>query len=386
MAAQADYSRSIAAGLSCGVGFAIPVVAFAATLPFEGANSIVSAAAAPFAAGALAGVGTYALATRVMERRGDEASDMSAAERRAADRAGRRLHRPERGSEGGVFSRGPLPSDVPVISRAVGSPSEEEAWSEIDALLDEDSPISCDPAKSKDIYQITLGGLSPEAAAGAYRAAAQAREAETTADFMALAGFGAEPTEELAEDALDTDAARAAAIDSLDTIFDENGTSRPLPKPIVTRAEVSQVPVAVGTRRAAASPLPAAGEPLGGEAEGEPSVPMADYSGHEGTWAEALAILADDPVDDEPTTTIYVPRHLSPTAAVTAPAAVPPSPQRAQQAAEGARATEMHIRVNDMLEEEFDRVPSQSVRRMTREYLRVIQGGTASLAPLRAEA
>ena len=45
----------------------------------------------------------------------------------------------------------------------------------------------------------------------------------------------------------------------------------------------------------------------------------------------------------------------------------------------------MHSRVNSLIEEEFDQVPSQSVRRTSREYLRVIQGGTASFPRLRAE-
>ena len=53
--------------------------------------------------------------------------------------------------------------------------------------------------------------------------------------------------------------------------------------------------------------------------------------------------------------------------------------------AEGARSTGLHTRVNEILEEELDKVSSQSVRTCSREYLRVIQGGTMAMPRLTAQ-
>ncbi len=47
--------------------------------------------------------------------------------------------------------------------------------------------------------------------------------------------------------------------------------------------------------------------------------------------------------------------------------------------AEGGNETKMHTRVNAMIEDEFDKVESKSVHAVAREYLKVIEGGTASL-------
>ena len=88
----------------------------------------------------------------------------------------------------------------------------------------------------------------------------------------------------------------------------------------------------------------------------------------------------------ESTGNAYVGKHMRPAAALTQPTAVPPSPERAAAVNEGALATERHMHVNELIEDEFDHVPSKSVRRTSREYLSVIQGGTASLPRLRAEA
>jgi hypothetical protein len=45
-----------------------------------------------------------------------------------------------------------------------------------------------------------------------------------------------------------------------------------------------------------------------------------------------------------------------------------------------------HERVNQILEEEIERLQSSTAKRTGRAYLSVIEGGTASFAPLRAEA
>ena len=44
------------------------------------------------------------------------------------------------------------------------------------------------------------------------------------------------------------------------------------------------------------------------------------------------------------------------------------------------------VRSGHLVEEEFDRVPSQGMRRTSHEYLRVIQGGTQTLPRMTVEA
>ena len=381
MASRKSSSRAIAAGLSCGVGLAVPVVAFAATLPFEAPNSVVGAGAVPFAAGALVGVGSFALSSRLLDGRADDQCETDAPKAEKAKRSRRAAKADGRTTErGGIFSRGKHRADagVPVIARAQGAPSEADAWAEIDSLLDEDSLISCDPVKSRDIYEVALEELrresaaassasSPSPSAGERSSAATAKaaavaataptatapSADSTAVFMALAELQSEPAattgrlERVMSD--DTDAARRAALDSLDTLMDENGD-------VIGRTE---------------------------SAAGPQGVPVADYTGREAVWAAAIAVLEDEIPSAAPT---FIGRHSRSAASVTSPSLIPPSAERAQSVDEGARATRMHDRVNALIEEEFDRVPSASVRSMSREYLHVIQGGTASLPRLRAEA
>lgn len=391
MASRKSSSRAIAAGLSCGIGLAVPVIAFAATLPFEAPNSVVGAGAVPFAAGALIGVGSFALSSHVLDGRVDDQPEADAPKAEKAKRGRRAAKADGRTTErGGIFSRGKHRADagVPVIARAQGAPSEADAWAEIDSLLDEDSLISCDPVKSRDIYEVALEELRRESAAAASAfpasasaggegstaavtakaaaaaatvsasaatatATATASTADSTAVFMALAELQSEPAattgrlERVVSD--DTDAARRAALDSLDTLMDENGD-------IIGRTEYAADPQ---------------------------SVPMADYTGREAVWAAAIAVLEDEIPSAAPT---FIGRHSRSAASVTSPSLIPPSAERAQSVDEGARATRMHDRVNALIEEEFDRVPSASVRSMSREYLHVIQGGTASLPRLRAEA
>ncbi len=47
--------------------------------------------------------------------------------------------------------------------------------------------------------------------------------------------------------------------------------------------------------------------------------------------------------------------------------------------AEGGNETKIHTRVNAMIEDEFDKVESKNVHAGAREYLKGIEGGTASL-------
>lgn len=164
----------------------------------------------------------------------------------------------------GAFRRRLRAEDVPVISRAQGALSEEDAWAEIDSMLDDDSPVSCDASRSKDIYQIALEELVRS------QQAASASAAQTAA-ASAGAYAGAEP-------------------------------SAPSP---TTPAPMLQMPSASVAQGAAQGAFEHPAEPLAsGAAYGaaapqtfsavaEP-IPVVDYSAHHAMWAEALAILAED--------------------------------------------------------------------------------------------
>lgn len=404
MVSQPNRSYAVTAGLSCGIGLAIPVVAYAATLPFEGVHGMASAAALPFAAGALAGVGVFAAAATVADRRARDAHGSFELGGAAGERAAEAEDDVRR-----FFGGKRVPQGVPVIARAQGAPSEREAWAEIDALLDEDSPISCDPATSKDIYEIAFEELRREAertgsvatsATPSSAAAPNSGAALTTAAAPAAAAaqttvLGAEESDADvtpvvnpsftpmaasaaadADDVDDVDAARRAAIASLDDLGD--GEER------VAAAAVAPVsaPAPVAATSAAAPASVSA-----------PAFDPERFSGHAGTWEEALAILAEAEPAAAPAASAsdveeprYQGKHLKRTAAMTVPTPVPPSPERAEAVAEGARATQIHDHVNALIEEEFDRISSQSVRKTSHEYLRVIQGGTASMPRLSAEA
>lgn len=407
MASQYGRPRAIAAGLACGASVAVPALAYAATLPFEEVHALVASCALPVAAGALAGTGVTALATHIalgraarIEAEGRAASQASFEEApsflrdEGADTASERF-----------FGGRRAPKGVPVIARAQGAPSEAEAWAEIDSLLDDSSPISCDPRYSKDIYQIALeelrqgathaGATHAGAAAGAAATAtAAASTAPAAASSETTATVGVSPdaaatTASLAASETegsqvvdtgfdgDTDAARLAALASLDTYEGESLVAA------AAGVSASREPLSViaAPQQAAPAASAATPAPVAGEATAE-SVAMRDYSGHEDMWAAALAILDELEAEPEPA---YRGKHMRP-ASLTQPTAVPPSPERAAAVDEGARATERHSHVNALIEEEFEHVPSKSVRRTSREYLSVIQGGTASLPRMRAEA
>lgn len=402
MASQYGRPRAIAAGLACGASVAVPALAYAATLPFEEVHAIVASCALPVAAGALAGTGVTALATHVALGRAAriEAEDRAASQASFEEAPSFLRDESADAASGRFFGGRRAPKGVPVIARAQGAPSEAEAWAEIDSLLDDSSPISCDPRYSKDIYQIALeelrqGATHAGAAAGAAAtAAAAAPTAPATASSETTATVGVSPdtaatTASLAASAADgaqvrdtgfdgdTDAARLAALASLDTYEGESLVAAS------ASVSASREPLTVIAAPQQAAPAAPAATPasVAGEAPAEP-VAMRDYSGHEDMWAAALAILDELEAEPEPA---YRGKHMRP-ASLTQPTAVPPSPERAAAVDEGARATERHSHVNALIEEEFEHVPSKSVRRTSREYLSVIQGGTASLPRMRAEA
>ena len=74
MAASVTTSRAIYAGLSCGFAFAVPVCAYAVTLPFPQANGIVAGCAMPFTVGALAGVGLVTALSAVADHHSEDAA------------------------------------------------------------------------------------------------------------------------------------------------------------------------------------------------------------------------------------------------------------------------------------------------------------------------
>ena len=413
--------RALTAGLSAGAGVALGAAAFAATIPFDGAHAVVGASAVPFAVGTVAGVGLFAAGLRIAEAREERVErDYDEAVRAAnADAAAYRR------------ARQAAPKGVPVIARAQDALSEEEAWADIDELLSADSPVSCDPARSKDIYEIAL-----EEMARGTRAAAQAPAADPAATragawaasqpgaqtgawaAQTAAGTGAWAASGFASQAAAGTGAWAAAApeaaprqaNPADTWvqmavpaqqggWQAPAASWPQQQAPAYAAQAPAYPVQAPQQAPAAEfdpfapqdvdaflssagyiPQEGADAPAMHPAEPEPAapvmeVPMADYSGHEDMWAAALAILAED---GAPSSSVLGSADLGSTDAV--------DPDRMEAVAEGASATGMHTRVNEILEEEFDRVPSQSMRHTSREYLRVIQGGTMALPRLSAQA
>lgn len=491
MAASVTTSRAIYAGLSCGVAFAVPVCAYAVTLPFPAANGIVATCALPFTVGALAGVGLVTAMGAVADARANaHDEDAAVGEHEASHAAGAHgADEQRRSAHAGsrFFGKRGMPRDVPVIARASGAPSEEDAWAEIDALFSEDSPISCDAAHSKDIYEIAFEELrrnaapAPQAAAPAaasaaphhaahagyastswqapagasaamtgapvaaparpatasptasqaWQAAPAASAATSTAMFMALAqqraaahaasapantnafmpqagatrtsaqatptstsyaapaaraqatagmaasSYAGAPARPMAQPAdaadapFDRDADARAALASLDR-FGSERLARPVTGSMP--AQAAAAPAAQATSVAWAT-NPAA-RPAAAAAPVAPSAPAAQpaasadaFADRRSVWAAALDILAEpeEPVHPAPATTAATAR-------------------RASAIAEGKRANRMHEHVNELIEQELGQVASPAVQHSSREYLRVIQGGTASMPALQAEA
>ena len=487
MASSDATQRAVLAGLSCGIGLAAPVVMYAATLPFSSVNETVVAGAVPFAVGAVAGVGIYAASLGISEYRAQHAERLfepdamgGAAqfgrthdEFKTASIPAQQYAAPQTASPAsfgaeqpssvfsgltGAFQRRHADDGVPTIARAADAMSEADAWSMIDGMLDDDSPVSCDPTRSRDVYQVAIDELTYGGQTGSYNrddiaaaaravSGSQAAPAGSTAAFVALVANAANnaannaataqsvtydtavpvnpvsmpdpyASEPLAADDEETIAARRAAESSLwgapaqqqaagAVPYNTNIANMPiisdssavaidlddLDEPVIS----NDMPYAV----AAPADAPAsASQPVvvdeSVDAAAEEDVPMADYSGHEGMWAAAAAIL--DEIGEPAPVTTFVP---TPAPAPAAPAyvgrhsAVFPEDtarisregiERAEAIAAGVMENRRHERVNQILEEEINRVQSAAVRRTGRAYLSVIEGGTASLEPLCAEA
>ena len=459
---------------------------YAATLPFSSVNETVVAGAVPFAVGAVAGVGIYAASLGISEYRAQHAERLFqpdamggaanvgqrqnefqtasipvqqqwAAPQTAAAAAQSNAAQPSSVFSGltGAFQRLHTDDGVPTIARAADAMSESDAWSMIDSMLDDDSPVSCDPARSRDVYQVAIDELTYGGQTGSYNrddiaAAARAvsgshaAPAGSTAAFVALvanaannaataqsaaydtavpvtpaAATAADPyaDEPLAVDE-ETIAARRAAESSLWGAPAQQQAAEAVPynanlanMPIISDASAAAIdlddldepvisndmPYVVAAPvdvPASASRSVAVDEPA--VAASEEDVPMADYSGHEGMWAAAAAIL-DEVVEPapvaapvftstpQPAAPAYVGRHSAvfpeDTARISREGI-----ERAEAIAAGIMENRRHERVNQILEEEIDRLQSAAVRRTGRAYLSVIEGGTASFEPLCAEA
>lgn len=410
MADSRKGSRVARAGISCVAGVAVPAVAFAATIPFEGAHDMVVANVVPFALGSVAGIGILTAVSGVADRR-IRRQEEDVAARPAGDRYA------------DLGGRGALPKDVPVITRAQDALSEEEAWAEIDATFTDGSPISCDATSSKDIYQIALEelqrgthasapaesvdavgyGVAASAAGASSGYASQPFAADSTATYVALSGAGAAATADLSEaddmtgatttplDEDDSEEARRAALASLDsfgesTVDHAADAAKAAAARITTKAEAGVLPIAPSSSaamRAAGASGPFASARVASMIDDldldevddeEYSVPMVDYSGHEDMWAQALAILSEEPETNE-VEQAYAPKHFR--AAGTGVAA--------SAAAVAAREQRLDNHVEEASDDTLDRASTQGARRASREYLRVIQGGTASFPRQQAE-
>lgn len=407
MASQKHTHRSAAIGLSGGLALAVPLAAYAATLPFDGVHYVVRTAGLPFALGAFAGIGFYAMSSAFYESR-EEAEE---ADQVASDESLFATGILDGGT--GMFRRRGADDSVPVIARAVDAMSEAEAWAEIDQLLSEDSPVSCDASTSKDIYQLALEELaraassSPDstratAAAGGATASGQAsttgpasvsadaRDASAAAGYTAgmpalAAGSNGDAMQATSAD-LDLDEPSGVFAVTDDVVAAVVAADAAAAK---TAAEADAPEAAAeAAAPAAGAPVAAAvaqGAPVGDEASAAvgddapvQEVVMVDYTGHEEMWARAIAVLEEDAASVAAVGS-YRPKHALRTDFIDDPA-------RARAVAEGARSTRMHSHVNEILSEELDRVDSQGVRRTSHEYLRVIQGGTASMPALKVEA
>ena len=448
MASKQHGHRAIAVGISGGIGLAVPLLAHVATQSSPEAQATVASLSIPFALGSFAGVGAYVLSSSLfdmLERRAAERAAESASATAQADApaAAQGAFAQESGNaapfaagecasaavttsfEADIerfFGRHGKPDDVPVIARAADAMSEAQAWEEIDSMLSDSSPVSCDPLQSKDIYQIAFEELArsgatgvvgrasaarhaaPAAAAGASADAAAATAAgdasvpaDATATFMAIAASREGVTESLSKDRLDEIASREAAMGSLDIMVAEEDMPAVAPvaqpaQPVTVApqagaavqatslidldldepsgfvfqpAQAGPVAVAADAANVAAEVVaPVASSSTDNESQ-TVEVPMVDYSGHEEMWAEALAILEEPAAPAAPMGAHFVPR----VAAVN----------------EGRRATAVHSHVNQLLDQELNHIESQSMRHTSREFLRVIQGGTAAMPRLQAE-
>ena len=479
MASSDATQRAVLAGLSCGIGLAAPVVMYAATLPFSSVNETVVAGAVPFAVGAVAGVGIYAASLGISEYRAEHdgrlfqpdamggAANLNQhhSEFKTASIPAQQQGAPQPAAPAGqanaaqpssaflsgltgAFQRRHADDGVPTISRAANAMDEAEAWAMIDSMLDDDSPVSCDPERSRDVYQVAIDELTNGGKTGSYNrddiaAAARAvsgshaAPAGSTAAFVALvanaansaahnaASSGASATAASASQqstAQSTPAADLYADEPL-TVDEETIAARRAAESSLWGASAQKQAAEAAPYNANLASMPIISDTTGvdladldepaaitasidaqdrvdtgnlPDASLEEDIPMADYSGHEDMWAAAVAIMAEvvDPASVMASTAVSVPVPAAPAYVGRHSAVLPEDTarisregiERAEAIAAGVMENRRHERVNQILEEEINRLESAAVKRTGRAYLSVIEGGTASFTPLRAEA
>lgn len=482
MASSDATQRAVLAGLSCGIGLAAPVVMYAATLPFSSVNETVVAGAVPFAVGAVAGVGIYAASLGISEYRAEHdgrlfqpdamggaanfnqhhsefktasiPAQQQGAPQPAAPAGQANAAQPSSAFLSGLtgaFQRRHADDGVPTISRAANAMDEAEAWAMIDSMLDDDSPVSCDPERSRDVYQVAIDELTNGGKTGSYNrddiaAAARAvsgshaAPAGSTAAFVALvanaannaaysgtssaaytsaasaastgqqsAAQAAPVADPFADEPLAVDeetiAARRAAESSLWGASAQMQAAEAAPynaklasMPIIsdtTGVDLADLdePAAITASIDAQDRVDTGNLP---DASLEEDIPMADYSGHEDMWAAAVAIMAEvsEPAPVAASVPAPAPASVAPAYVGRHSAVLPEDTarisregiERAEAIAAGVMENRRHERVNQILEEEINRLESAAVKRTGRAYLSVIEGGTASFTPLRAEA
>ena len=350
MASSDATQRAVLAGLSCGIGLAAPVVMYAATLPFSSVNETVVAGAVPFAVGAVAGVGIYAASLGISEYRAEHDGRLFEPDAVGGAAQFGRTHNEFKTASIPAQQQGAAPQPTMAFppSRAANAMDEAEAWSMIDSMLDDDSPVSCDPVRSRDVYQVAIDELTNGGKTGSYNrdeiaAAARAvsgshaAPAGSTAAFVALvanaannaaysgassaayasaasaasagqqsAAQAAPVADPFADEPLAVDeetiAARRAAESSLWGVSAQMQAAEAAPynaklasMPIISDAkgvdladldEPAAITASIDAQdRADTDSLP--------DASLEEDVPMADYSGHEDMWAAAMAIMAE---------------------------------------------------------------------------------------------
>lgn len=482
MASSDATQRAVLAGLSCGIGLAAPVVVYAATLPFSSVNETVVAGAVPFAVGAVAGVGIYAASLGISEYRAEHdgrlfqtdamggaanfnqhhsefktasiPAQQQEASRPAAQTVQVNAAQPSSAFLSGLtgaFQRRHADDGVPTISRAANAMDEAEAWAMIDSMLDDDSPVSCDPERSRDVYQVAIDELTNGGKTGSYNrddiaAAARAvsgshaAPAGSTAAFVALvanaannAAHNATPAGASAAAATAASAGQQSAAQSAPaadfyadeplTVDEETIAARRAAESSLWGASAQKQAAEAAPYNANLASMPVISDTKGvdladldepaaitasidaqdrvdtgnlPDASLEEDIPMADYSGHEDMWAAAVAIMAEV-VDSAPvmaSTAVSAPVPATPAYVGRHSAVLPEDTarisregiERAEAIAAGVMENRRHERVNQILEEEINRLESAAVKRTGRAYLSVIEGGTASFTPLRAEA
>ena len=479
MASSDATQRAVLAGLSCGIGLAAPVVMYAATLPFSSVNETVVAGAVPFAVGAVAGVGIYAASLGISEYRAEHdgrlfqpdamggaanfnqhhsefktasiPAQQQGAPQPAAPAGQANAAQPSSAFLSGLtgaFQRRHAGDGVPTITRAANAMDEAEAWAMIDSMLDDDSPVSCDPERSRDVYQVAIDELTNGGKTGSYNrddiaAAARAvsgshaAPAGSTAAFVALvanaansaahnaASSGASATAASASQqstAQSTPAADLYADEPL-TVDEETIAARRAAESSLWGASAQKQAAEAAPYNANLASMPIISDTTGvdladldepaaitasidaqdrvdtgnlPDASLEEDIPMADYSGHEDMWAAAVAIMAEvvDPAPVMASTAVSVPVPAAPAYVGRHSAVLPEDTarisregiERAEAIAAGVMENRRHERVNQILEEEINRLESAAVKRTGRAYLSVIEGGTASFTPLCAEA